>query len=540
MQKMVAASSNGNFAEDSHAEFWRVWNDNLPFLEGVSMRMMKGNASEAHDLLQEGLFKALDAHRKSSISTKSNPRAYLVKVLSSCRAELYRSLKRSPIVTLAPDVLANFQGKATDPNPEQQLGQEEVQDRIREAIETLPEKMRFVAEMRIYDGLRHQDIAQLLGISAANSRKRWSGARSRLLEFLTQEQTPRAPRLPDAPAAGPRDHRHADDQLRLPRFEAGPPRRHASLVTVSLPNERQTEQVIFRSHRPTRLAQQIEATRNYIARHPGGWKKRRELAYLLEATGDWRGAIEQSKAALERHPASLDLFEALARWQFVHGQTENAQRTLQRALDQTQDLGWQHHFQARLLFSQDRIPNALHFADLAHRFMPGEPRHRCLLAELYLVNGDAGLALDLLWGQHRLCPADRGEAHWLLIALNTLHEDPSELLPSLESRFPDDALILFQRFLLSLKQSPLPDLRPLLRKLRNLAPHSTVYYRARLHWLIRQDQPTKAKRELEHLRENYPNHREMLQLVEWGNQQLGNHSESPVVQPPSALEFPSL
>lgn len=70
------------------------------------------------------------------------------------------------------------------PSPEQALLNGELDHYIRQAFDSLPERLRQAAHMRFYEGAPYEEIATDLSISEANARKRIQEARKILTAFL--------------------------------------------------------------------------------------------------------------------------------------------------------------------------------------------------------------------------------------------------------------------------------------------------------------------------------------------------------------------
>jgi RNA polymerase sigma-70 factor (ECF subfamily) len=67
----------------------------------------------------------------------------------------------------------------------------ERQERLREAIETLPEKMKLCLQMRLYQERSYDEIAEALRISAGTVGAHISEAKRRLTELLRAQETVR-------------------------------------------------------------------------------------------------------------------------------------------------------------------------------------------------------------------------------------------------------------------------------------------------------------------------------------------------------------
>ena len=70
--------------------------------------------------------------------------------------------------------------------PSQRFAQREYEQRVRQAVAGLPEADREILLMRNVEGLAHQEVGCLLGISHANARKRYGRALLQLRKLLVE------------------------------------------------------------------------------------------------------------------------------------------------------------------------------------------------------------------------------------------------------------------------------------------------------------------------------------------------------------------
>ena len=83
---------------------------------------------------------------------------------------------------------------AAGPTPSQQLVQQELVCRVRQALADLPETDREILLMRNFEGLSNQEVAQVLALDPATASKRYGRALLRLRKVLldgeVQEPSP--------------------------------------------------------------------------------------------------------------------------------------------------------------------------------------------------------------------------------------------------------------------------------------------------------------------------------------------------------------
>ena len=76
------------------------------------------------------------------------------------------------------------------PTPNEQLGEEELARRLRQAVAELPETDREILLMRNFEGLSNQEAAQVLGLEPAAASRRYGRAILRLRKVLQEGSEP--------------------------------------------------------------------------------------------------------------------------------------------------------------------------------------------------------------------------------------------------------------------------------------------------------------------------------------------------------------
>ncbi len=137
----------------------------------TAYRIVK-NKMSAEDAVHEGFIKAF-----GKIQSLKNPeivegwlkRIVLNEALQSIRAEKHYS---DPITD---DNLAD----------EELLEKKEIPlDKLLESIEELPEGYRIICQLNLIEEMRHEEIAESLGITASTSRSQLARAKSKLKEII--------------------------------------------------------------------------------------------------------------------------------------------------------------------------------------------------------------------------------------------------------------------------------------------------------------------------------------------------------------------
>jgi len=137
------------------------------------------NRYEASDVLNEGFFKAFTNIEKYD---KSWPfKAWLSKIMYNASIDYYRTnLKWSQLVGLEKSDV-----KMNEAAVEHKLDYED----LLSMIQSLPPAYRLVFNLYAVDGYSHEEIAEMLGITASTSRSNLHKARLKLQQMLSVTQS---------------------------------------------------------------------------------------------------------------------------------------------------------------------------------------------------------------------------------------------------------------------------------------------------------------------------------------------------------------
>jgi RNA polymerase sigma-70 factor (ECF subfamily) len=146
-----------------------------------------GERAAAEDATQEVFLKV---HRAAAqLDPARDPAPWLSTIAyNTCRdlwrSGAYRMSKRSASVEQDPAVTMRLAG---GDDPERALLTAERERLVRDAIAQLPEPLRAVVLLYDYQGLNHQEIAQVLKVNHAAARKRYSRALAALGKLLEEK-----------------------------------------------------------------------------------------------------------------------------------------------------------------------------------------------------------------------------------------------------------------------------------------------------------------------------------------------------------------
>jgi RNA polymerase sigma factor (sigma-70 family) len=188
-------------------------------------------------------------------------RKWLIAVTHNVCIDLYRESKRSRLEAL--EITETVRDPSID--PEWAVITKNLEDRVRDALRTMPATLRRPLELSLYEECSAQEIGDRLGVSALAIRKRLQHGREQLRRRLREP--------PPAPSAIP------------DRFV------HAEIATDAGGVERDV--LLFLGYPPMRVsAARIAELERLLEAHPGGWRLKLRLARALRAAGRTTEAME--------------------------------------------------------------------------------------------------------------------------------------------------------------------------------------------------------------------------------------------------------
>lgn len=141
----------------------------------VSFRIT-GNEEDAEDALQEGFinaFRSLDSYRGDATFG-----AWLKRIVVNKAINVVKRKKHEPI----PE--DDRFDVAEEQEPEEYKGELSV-ERVKTAIDQLPDGYRSVLSLYLMEGYDHQEIAEIMGITESTSKSQLNRAKNKLKEILT-------------------------------------------------------------------------------------------------------------------------------------------------------------------------------------------------------------------------------------------------------------------------------------------------------------------------------------------------------------------
>jgi RNA polymerase sigma-70 factor (ECF subfamily) len=255
-------------AAGDSAALWELWQRHQGELGGLCRRWMGGRAEDAEDALSTAMLKTWEI-LPGQAAELVNVRAWLLRLTYNVCMDFHREHRRRARLVggLGAQDAPSPDPDASPQSPEEALLRRELRSWVHHAIHDLPARLKEPVVLRFFREMPHRDIAERLQLSSCNVRKRLQYARGML-------------------------------GLRLQGLLSGP--------APSLSAEPRTTAVArpVRNLTP-RERRRLATLRLYVERHPRGWKKRLELARLLEAVGHREEAQTEYGRARDRWPATL-------------------------------------------------------------------------------------------------------------------------------------------------------------------------------------------------------------------------------------------
>jgi RNA polymerase sigma-70 factor (ECF subfamily) len=142
----------------------------------VAYRIL-GQREDAEDLVQEAFVAVLE--HIDSFDVQREFRPWLLRIVANraINARQHRARRRTE--SIPDDAASGTRSPAAD------VERHELQERLRRALETLPERQRTIVQLSGFDGLNSTDIGEILQIPAGTVRYELHQARRALRESLS-------------------------------------------------------------------------------------------------------------------------------------------------------------------------------------------------------------------------------------------------------------------------------------------------------------------------------------------------------------------
>ncbi|NET06812.1 MAG: sigma-70 family RNA polymerase sigma factor [Merismopedia sp. SIO2A8] len=174
-------------SEDIVSEFWQQWQELQDPLYRCCLKLMNFNSTDAEDALSQAMLKAWEKVQKYAEKI-DNLKAWLMQLTRNLCIDTIRqrSLGAAGVESLEwVGATENIETAIAVDTPEKALETEEKATVIKQAIASLPERLRNSFILHFYQQRTHTEIAEEQGITYDNVCKRISLARKLLKEKLS-------------------------------------------------------------------------------------------------------------------------------------------------------------------------------------------------------------------------------------------------------------------------------------------------------------------------------------------------------------------
>ncbi|QSQ23315.1 sigma-70 family RNA polymerase sigma factor [Pyxidicoccus parkwayensis] len=158
----------------SRETFWNVWQCHSEYLYGQSLCLMNGNRADADDAFSTAMLRACESVHRQGLQV-TNEKAWLGAVLRNVCIDAHRGRRRiRDDSNEDEDELMDRLSTLESPtlSPETHLLRDELESRLWEHVQALPVTLREPFVMRFLHDMSYCDIAQRLGLTNCNVRKR--------------------------------------------------------------------------------------------------------------------------------------------------------------------------------------------------------------------------------------------------------------------------------------------------------------------------------------------------------------------------------
>ena len=165
----------------TEAEFTRVISDAMPRLVSIARRL-SGNEEVAQEAVQNALLRASKSWQ--TFRGQSQVETWVVRIVIHCvRDAMAGEQRRNSLVGALPDG-QDQQVRDDSSGPSQKMLDRELEDVVRVAVRSLPDRQREVFALSVWQGLAAGEIADILQINTQAVHSNLSVARTRLRELL--------------------------------------------------------------------------------------------------------------------------------------------------------------------------------------------------------------------------------------------------------------------------------------------------------------------------------------------------------------------
>lgn len=161
---------------DSHAQM-KIYQLYYKPMYHASLRIL-GDTMEAEDVMQEAFLVAFRNIGKTDLSISFG--GWLKRIVVNRSLDALR--KKKPQLEIEEDIPDEIPSESFYTS---ESTIEEKVEKVRRALEKLPEKYRVVLSLNLFEGYDHDEIGQILGVTPSTSRAQLSRGKQKLLQLIT-------------------------------------------------------------------------------------------------------------------------------------------------------------------------------------------------------------------------------------------------------------------------------------------------------------------------------------------------------------------
>ncbi len=320
-------------------DFWNLWENDRQVFFGKCLKLMNGDVCEAEDALSAAMLKAREKmiHYREKIR---NFKGWALRLTENVCLDHLRKHRRLISYGEIPESLApkEFdQGYLFMESTEEYTSLESLLEGIFEFVYRLPRRLREPALLRFLFSVSYRDMACSLHITEENARKRVQEVRSALKVKYGGKIGDLVSAFPaegGSEAESPVMKKIREDARSV--LDSCKTELELSCVTAwivdALPlTGRVGKILVFLPLKPAWRQKGYESFLKYLSLHPGGWKRRLELAQILCAAGIWDQSEKQFRHVLKKHPRSFSAWIFLGNMLMESGRTNEAEMLFRQA-----------------------------------------------------------------------------------------------------------------------------------------------------------------------------------------------------------------
>jgi len=171
IEQLIEGCINGHRQSQNH-----LYVILMPKMFGVCLRYSK-NREEAEEILQEGFIRVFEYMHQYNFAGSFE--GWVRKIMVNCALQKYRSKKQMHAVI-------NIDDTAVEPASNEEILSKLGTKELLEMVQKLSPAYRMVFNLYVFEGMKHREIAEHLGISEGTSKSNLSDARSFLQKAVNK------------------------------------------------------------------------------------------------------------------------------------------------------------------------------------------------------------------------------------------------------------------------------------------------------------------------------------------------------------------